>query len=116
MCSSAKTGGWFLYNKYLTVEEIQLATVFYIREDSQPDNIVSSREVSVDDLINLYGSAPSSYKYMKGASSPYANIDQGPENAYSDPAHVVVKIEGNEVNQDTFTKEGFYIVRDIKPE
>jgi hypothetical protein len=105
-----------LYNKYLTVEEIQLATVFYIREDSQPDNIVSSREVSVDDLINLYGSAPSSYKYMKGASSPYANIDQGPENAYSDPAHVVVKIEGNEVNQDTFTKEGFYIVRDIKPE
>ena len=105
-----------MYNKYLTVEEIQLATVFYIREDSQPDNIVSSREVSVEDLINLYGSAPSNYKYMKGASSPYTNIDQGPENAYSDPAHVVVKIEGNEVNQDTFTKEGFYIVRDIKPE
>jgi hypothetical protein len=64
MCSSAKTGGWFLYNKYLTVEEIQLATIFYIREDSQPDNILSSREVSVDDSINLYGSAPSNYKYM----------------------------------------------------
>jgi hypothetical protein len=93
-----------------------MATVFYIREDSQPDNIVSSREVSVDDLINLYGSAPSNYKYMKGAGSPYSNIDQGPENAYSNPSQVVVKIGGNEVNQDTFPKEGFYIVRDIKPE
>jgi hypothetical protein len=93
-----------------------MATVFHIREDSQPDNIVSSREVSVEDLINLYGSAPSNYKYMKGADSPYTNIDQGSENAYSDPANVVVKIEGNEVNQDTFPKEGFYIVRDIKTE
>jgi hypothetical protein len=53
---------------------------------------------------------------MKGADSPYTNIDQGSENAYSDPANVVVKIEGNEVNQDTFPKEGFYIVRDIKTE
>jgi hypothetical protein len=53
---------------------------------------------------------------MKGAGSPYINIDKGPENAYSDPAHVVVKIEGNEVNQDTFPEEGFYIVRDVKPE
>ena len=93
-----------------------MATIFYIRKSSQPDNIASSREVSVDDLINLYGSAPSNYKYMKGAGSPYINIDQGPENAYSDPAHVVVKIEGNEVNQDTFPEEGFYIVRDVKPE
>lgn len=93
-----------------------MATVFYIREDSQPDNIVSSREVSVDDLINLYGSAPSNYKYMKGVGSPYTKINQVPENAYSDPAHIVVKIEGNEVNQDTFPKVGFYIVRDIKPE
>ena len=93
-----------------------MATVFYIREDSQPDNIVSSREVSVDDLINLYGSAPSNYTYMKGACSPYSNIDQGPENAYSNPAHVVVEIRGDEVNQDTFPKEGFYIVRDMKPE
>jgi hypothetical protein len=92
-----------------------MATVFYIREDSQPDNIVSSREVSVDDLINLYGSAPSNYKYMKGAGSPYINIDQGSEYAYSDPAHIVVKIEGNEVNQDTFPKEGFYAVSDVKP-
>jgi hypothetical protein len=93
-----------------------LATIFHIREDSQPDNIASSREVSVGDLINLYGSAPSNYKYMKGASSPYTNIDQGPENAYSDPVQVVVKIEENEVNQDTFPEEGFYVVRDVTPE
>jgi hypothetical protein len=93
-----------------------MATVFYIRKDSQPDNIVSSREVSVDDLINLYGSAPSNYKYMKGASSPYTKINQVPENAYSGLAHIVVKIEGNEFNQDTFPKVGFNIVKDIKPE
>lgn len=92
-----------------------MATIFYIREGAQPDNIASSRDVSVDDLIKLHGSAPSNYKYMKGAGSPYVNIDQGPANAYSDPAHVVVKIEGDEVNQDTFPEEGFYIVKDVRP-
>ncbi len=92
-----------------------MATIFHIREDSQPDNIASSREVSVGDLINLYGSAPSNYKYMKGASSPYINIDQGPAKPDSDPAHIVVRIEEDEVNQDTFPEEGFYAVSDVKP-
>ena len=42
-------------------------------------------------------------------------MDHEPANASSDPAHVVVKIEGNEVNQDTFPEEGFYIVN-VTPE
>ena len=92
-----------------------MATIFYTREGAKPDNIASSRDVSVEDLISLYGSAPSNYYYMKGANSPYVNIDQEPANAYSDPAHVVVKIGGDEVNQDTFPKEGFYIVKDARP-
>jgi hypothetical protein len=87
-----------------------MATIFFIRKGSQPDNIASSRDVSVEDLIHLYGSAPSNYQYMKGVSSPYINIDQEPANASSDPDYVVVKIEGNEVNQDTFPDEGFYVV------
>jgi hypothetical protein len=99
----------------LLILETVMATIFYIREGAQPENIASSRDVSVDDLIKLYGSAPSNYKYMEGASSPYINIDQGPANAYADPAHVVVKIEGDEVNQDTFPEEGFYIVKDVRP-
>ncbi len=90
-----------------------MATVYYVREGSQPDNIVSSREVSVEDLISLYGSAPSNYNYMKGADSPYYNRDQEPANPFSDPAHVVVKIEGDEVNQDTFPEKGFYTVSDV---
>jgi hypothetical protein len=92
-----------------------MATIFYIREGAQPDNIASSRDVSVEDLIKLYGSAPSNYKHMKDANSPYVNIDQGQANAYSDPAHVVVKIEGDEINRDTFPEEGFYIVKDVRP-
>ena len=89
-----------------------MATIFYIRKGSQSDTIASSRDVSVEDLISLYGSAPSSYQYMKGVSTPYINIDHEPANASSDPAHVVVKIEENEVNQDTFQEEGFYIVNE----
>ena len=90
-----------------------MATVFYIRKGSQSDTIASSRDVYVEDLISLYGSAPSNYQYNKGASSPYINMDQEPANASSGPAHVVVKIEGNEVNQDIFPEEGFYIVNVI---
>ena len=92
-----------------------MATVFYIRKGSQSDTIASSRDVSVEDLISLYGSAPSNYQYMKDVSSPYINIDQEPANASSDPDYVVVKIEGNEVNQDTFPEEGFYMVN-VNPE
>ncbi len=92
-----------------------MATIYYVREGSQPNNVVSSREVSVEDLISLYGAAPTNYNYMKGANSPYINIDQGPANPYSDPAHVVVKIDGDEVNQDTFPEEGFYAVSDVRP-
>ena len=92
-----------------------MATIYYVREGSQPDNIVSSREVSVEDLISLYGSAPTNYKYMKGADSPYTNIDEGPANPFSDPAHVVVKIGWDEVNRNTFPEEGFYAVSDVRP-
>ena len=92
-----------------------MATIFYIRKGSQSNTIASSRDVSVEDLISLYGSAPSTYQYMKGVRSPYINKDQEPANASSDPAHVVVKIEGNEVNQDTFPQEGFYMVN-VNPE
>jgi hypothetical protein len=92
-----------------------MATIYYVREGPQPDNNVSSREVSVEDLISLYGSATTNYNYMKGANSPYINIDQGSSNPFSDPAHVVVKIEGDEVNPDTFPEEGFYAVSDVKP-
>ncbi len=91
-----------------------MATIYYVRKSSQPGNIVSSREVSVKDVIHLYGSAPTNYNYMKGADSPYINIDQEPAKPYSDPAHVVVKIEGDEVHQDTFPEEGFYTVSDVR--
>jgi hypothetical protein len=87
-----------------------MATIFYIRKGSKKDNIASSRDVSVEDLRSLYGSAPSTYQYMEGVSSPYINIDQEPASTSSDPDYVVVKIERNEVNQDTFPYEGFYRV------
>ena len=87
-----------------------MATVFYIRKGSQPENIASSRDVSVEDLISLYGSGPSTYQFMEGVTSPYINIDHEPADAASAPDHVVVKIDGNEVNQDTFPEEGFYMV------
>lgn len=92
-----------------------MATIFYIRKGSKQENKASSRDVSVEDLLSLYGSAPSSYQLMKGVRSPYIKIDQEPTDGSSDPAHVVVKIEGNEVNQDTFPAEGFYMVN-VKPE
>jgi hypothetical protein len=75
-----------------------MATIFYMRKGSKTDNIASSRDVSVEDLISLYGSAPSNYQYMEGVSSPYINIDQEPANTSSEPDYVVVKIEGNDVN------------------
>ncbi len=52
---------------------------------------------------------------IKVPAPPYINMNHEPANASSDPAHVVVKIEGNEVNQDIFPEEGFYIVN-VTPE
>jgi hypothetical protein len=92
-----------------------MATIFYIRKGSKPDKIASSRDVSVADLISLYGSAPSNYQYMKGVSTPDINIGQGPGTSDSDAAQVIAKIESNEVTEDTFPEEGFYIVKDVRP-
>ncbi len=47
-----------------------MATIFYVRKVSQANSIASSREVSVEDIINLYGSEPANYLFMKGADSP----------------------------------------------
>ena len=91
-----------------------MATIYYVREGSQPGNIVSSREVSVKDVIHIYGSAPTNYNYMKNADSPYIKLEEGPGNPYSDPAHVVVKIEADEINEKTFPETGFYTVSDVR--
>ena len=91
-----------------------MATIYYVREGSQTDDIVSNREVPVEDLIRLYGSASTNYSYMKNTDSPYIKLEEGPANPYSDPAHVVVKIEADEVNKDTFPEAGFYTVSDVR--
>ena len=91
-----------------------MATIYYVREGSQSDNIVSNREVPVEELIRLYGSAPTNYNYMKDADSPYIKLEEGPANPYSDPAHVVVKIEADEINEKTFPEAGFYTVSDVR--
>ena len=92
-----------------------MATIFYIRESSKQGRITSSREVSVADLTNLYGSTPSNYTYMKGADSPDIKTGRGPEASDSDPTHVIVKIESSEVSEETFPEEGYYRVRDVTP-
>jgi hypothetical protein len=91
-----------------------MATIFYVREGAQPKNIVSNRDIPVEDLIRLYGSAPANYTYIEGADSPNIKLEEEPATPYSDPAHVVVKIEADEVNQDTFPKQGFYTVSDVR--
>ena len=87
-----------------------MATVFYIRKGSKQDKIASSREVSVEDLLSLYGAAPSTYKHMKGADSPIIITGQGPAAPDPDAEHVVVRIDGNEAKKDTFPEECFYMV------
>jgi hypothetical protein len=64
----------------------------------------------VNDLINLYGSAPSKYQHIQNFRSPYISI-QGPENVYCDQAHDIVKFEANEVNLNTSPEDRFYIAR-----
>lgn len=92
-----------------------MATIIYVRKSSQAYNTASSREVSVADVLNLYGAEPSSYVYMKGADSPDIPVDKGPAKFFSDPAHVVVKIDQNETNREIFPEDGFYIVKEAKP-
>ena len=92
-----------------------MATVFYIRKGSKQDKIASSRDVSVADLLSLYGSAPSTYTFMKGADSPAVNTGQRPSSPDPDAEHVVVGIEAGEVNKDTFPEAGFYRV-DVAPD
>ena len=91
-----------------------MATIFYVREGSEQKHIVSNREIPVEDLIRLYGSTPTNYTFIKGADSPYIKLEEEPATPYSDPAHVVVKIEADEVNEDTFPEQGFYTVSDVR--
>ena len=92
-----------------------MATVFYIRKGSKQDKIASSRDVSVEDLLSLYGSSPTTYKYMKGAESPAASEGRRPSTPDPDAEHVVIRIEANEINHDIFPQEGFYRV-DVVPD
>ncbi len=91
-----------------------MATVFYIRESAKRGRVTSSRDVSVEDLMSLYGSASSSYTYMKGADSPDIKAGKSPA-ADADPTHVIVRIEADEVRQDVFPAAGFYRVNNITP-
>jgi hypothetical protein len=38
----------------------------------------------------------------------------GPAEFFSDDARILVKIEQNEINQDTFPDGGFYVVQEIR--
>ena len=91
-----------------------MATIFYVREGAEQDNIISNRDIPVEDLIRLYGSTPTNYTFIKGADSPYIKLEEEPATPYSDPAHVVVKIEADEVNEYTFPEQGFYTVSDVR--
>lgn len=90
-----------------------MATIFYIRAGSKQGNITSSREMSVADLINLYGSNPSNYSYLKGADSPDISNKKVPALTGADPEHVIIKIESSEVSKDTFPEAGFYRVQNV---
>jgi len=92
-----------------------MATIFYVRKGAKADNIASSREVSVADIINLYGAGPENYAYMKGADSAGVITDKGQAKLHADPAHAVVRIDPDETRQDTFPEAGFYIVKEAKP-
>ena len=87
-----------------------MATVFYIRKGAKQDRVASSREVSVADLFSLYGPASANYTFMEGADSPTTGTGHGAAAPGPDAEHVVVRIEGNEVNRDIFPQEGFYRV------
>ena len=93
-----------------------MATVFYIRESAKRGSVTSSRDVSVEDLMSLYGSASSNYTYMKGADSPDIETGKIPATAAdADPAHVIVRIEADEVRKGVFPAAGFYRVNSITP-
>ena len=92
-----------------------MATVFYIRKGSKQNKIASSRDVSVEDLLGLYGSSPAIYKYMEGADSPSDIAGRRPSTPDPDAEHVVVRIEASEIKQDIFPQEGFYRV-DMVPD
>ena len=89
-----------------------MATIFYVRKGSQTGKIASSRDMSVEDIINLYGPGPSNYTYMKGADSPDISAGKGQAEFCSDPAHAVVRIDRGETDQKTFPEAGFYIVKE----
>jgi hypothetical protein len=92
-----------------------MATIIYVRKGPKEYNTASSREVSVADVLHLYGSEPSNYRYMKGADSPDLHADKGPAKFFSDHTHVVVKIDREEIDEDIFPKGGFYIVNEARP-
>jgi len=92
-----------------------MATIIYVRKGSKAYNTASSREVSVADVQNLYGSEPANYTYMKGADSQDVHADKGPANFFSDPAHVVVRIDQDEIIKDIFPAAGLYMVNEAKP-
>ena len=92
-----------------------MATVFYIRESAKRGSVTSSRDVSVEDLMSLYGWASSTYTYMKGADSPDIKTGMSPATADAGPAHVIVRIEADEVRSNVFPAAGFYRVNNITP-
>jgi hypothetical protein len=90
-----------------------MATIYYIREGSGQGRINSSREVSVQDLLSLYGSSPADYEFLDGIDSPDIGPEQRPSVPGDNPAHVIAKIDNNEAGDDIFPKAGYYRVHGV---
>ncbi|KPK32815.1 MAG: hypothetical protein AMK70_10060 [Nitrospira bacterium SG8_35_1] len=92
-----------------------MATVYYLRKGLQAEKIASSREVSVADIINLYGPEPSNYSFIKEADSPDLSKNKASADFYSGSTGVIVRIESDEINRDTFPQGGYYVVKEATP-
>jgi hypothetical protein len=82
-----------------------------VRTGSPPQNIITHRSVSLNEIVKLFGSNPESYLRHQGPELLNFNKNKGVGNGGSEQRHVVIIVNEEETEPEMFPEAGCYVVQ-----
>ena len=83
-----------------------------VRTGSPPQNIITHRAVSLDEIVKLFGSNSGSYLRCQSPNLLDFSSERGGESRGSEQRYVVIIINEEEIDPKIFPEAGCYVVRD----
>lgn len=92
-----------------------MATMYYIRDGTPPNNITHTEEISLDFIKDHFEDVDKKFLSALSNEPPVFNASEGAANQYSEPRYVVLKIFEKEIDSSEFDRSGFYVLENVSP-